>query len=482
MVTSQLLLLTFVGYWLLSEYKNEEAQLKKDLTAELRIAKDKVADSILIERFVNPMMLEDTNLLTYVRDHSNKGGIAKSRVAIYTSDSAVNRDIGFITRRKKQVKNRIDSIDKATVFVSSDSGNIQDLDSNVGVIVIREIYKLLAKELIKDSLFKTGITGALDDKLTTQYRFQQTLDSKGWHFTAKWTSDDSIAKAPMKIFIKLEDEKQMSITGYRMHLLKAITPQILFTLLLVLTTAIAFWMTNRSLRRQMKLSDMKNGLISNMSHELKTPVSTVKVALEALDSFDVVNQPDKAREYIHMAMLETHRLELLVNKALNTSLMEQGKMTLQRLPHDLKSIVQEIVDALKLRLEQNETTINLHATGDNFIAKVDKLHVQGAVMNIIDNSIKYGNKPVAIDINIIATDASIRIELKDNGPGIPPEYIEQVFEKFFRVPDGDKHNIKGYGLGLSYVQQVMQLHKGMTQVSNASEGGCVFTLQFFRGR
>ena len=100
----------------------------------------------------------------------------------------------------------------------------------------------------------------------------------------------------------------------------------------------------------------------------------------------------------------------------------------------------------------------------------------------IDNSLKYGNPPTEIGIKVIAKDASIIIEMTDNGPGIPEQYVTQVFEKFFRVPEGDQHNVKGYGLGLSYVQQVMQLHGGVAQVSNLPERGCKFRLQFYRGR
>lgn len=227
---------------------------------------------------------------------------------------------------------------------------------------------------------------------------------------------------------------------------------------------------------------MKDGLISNMSHELKTPVATVKVALEAMDDYNIINNPQQAREYIHMARLETQRLEMLITKALNTSLMEQGKISLQKSNTDITLLTEDIVQSLKLRAEQNNTHITLHTEGTNFTINIDKLHVQGAILNIIDNSMKYATPPVNIKIKIIAQDATIAVHITDNGPGIPENYISQVFDKFFRVPTGDRHNVQGYGLGLSYVKQVMQLHNGVAQVNNIPGGGCRFTLQFFRGR
>lgn len=518
MSISQLLLLLFIAYWLRSEYLTEEQQLKKELTVELNEVYRDVADSILIRTIIEPSlqgldtykfnMYTGEQSMTYKEnsgtpinvksiDQQTADSIQKS-ISIRYLDS--NKHIrmphtafkSLRIRKPTTIESQIKNFPHTKVIHSADSTVIYKFDSSEKFELVdtfdskkmlRSIYTLIAKEIFRDSLGNMTLKIELDDSNRTRNKFMYVLNKNGRNFNADWVSNDTLLQDGRNHFtISVENDKQMEISGYGWHLVKKMSPQILFALLLILSTGLSLLLTYRSLRRQMKLSEMKNGLISNMSHELKTPVSTVKVALEALDNFDVVNQPDKAREYIHMAMLETHRLELLVNKALNTSLMEQGKMTLQRQRHDVLNIVTEIVQALRLRLEQNNTTIHLNSRGDNFVTNVDKLHLQGAVMNIIDNSIKYGRPPVEININVIATDASITIEVKDNGPGIPEAYIEQVFEKFFRVPEGDRHNVKGYGLGLSYVQQVMQLHNGMAKISNHPDGGCLFTLQFFRGR
>jgi len=104
--------------------------------------------------------------------------------------------------------------------------------------------------------------------------------------------------------------------------------------------------------------------------------------------------------------------------------------------------------------------------------------MQGVLVNLVDNSLKYGGERVNIDITLAEHNGAVRLELKDNGPGIPEEYKEKVFEKFFRVPNGDRHNIKGHGLGLSYAAQVMRQHKGNIQMNNLATGGCMFTLTF----
>lgn len=490
MIGSELLLLAFVCYWLRNEYLGEKSRLKKDLTVELKDAYKVVTDSVLIEKFVSPVMgkvdsalgnsLNMHSVFLY-KDDGTTGELPKQRIKIFRTDSVTKKQI---EKRKLQISQELDILDSESI---SDTGvyvTTSDIDTNEYNKVLQSIYTLFAKEITKDSLARQGLYEVFQDSIKTKFKFEHVINTRGWNFNTDWIAEDSSInnKGLHKIIIELDNTQQMQISGYNWYLTKKISPQILFALLLVLSSAIAFRMTYRSLKNQIRLSELKNGLISNMSHELKTPVSTVKVALEVLDNFDVVNKPDKAREYIHMAMLETHRLELLVNKALNTSLMEQGKMTLERTPINIFNLVEEIIGAMRLRLQQKGATINLASEGNDFVINADKLHIQGAVMNVIDNSMKYGKNDVVIDIKVIAKDASIIIEIGDNGPGIPDKYIEQVFDKFFRIPEGDMHNVKGYGLGLSYVRQVMQMHKGAATIKNKTEGGCLFQLQLFRGR
>jgi len=223
---------------------------------------------------------------------------------------------------------------------------------------------------------------------------------------------------------------------------------------------------------------MKDDFISNMSHELKTPIATVKVALEALNNFNIIEDPKRGREYLGMATAEMDRLELLATRVLNTSLLESGKIYLQQESYDLNKLAEEVLQSMQLRFRQFGAKVSLETTGRNFMIPMDKLHMQGVLINLLDNSLKYGDKPVNIDMLLTENNGAVRLELKDNGPGIPEEYRERVFEKFFRVPTGNRHNIKGHGLGLSYAAQVMRQHNGNIQVNNIAAGGCVFTLTF----
>jgi K+-sensing histidine kinase KdpD len=179
-----------------------------------------------------------------------------------------------------------------------------------------------------------------------------------------------------------------------------------------------------------------------------------------------------------MATAEMDRLELLATRVLNTSLLETGNIYLQQESYELDKLVQEVIQSMQLRVKQFGASLSYKTTGNNFRIPMDKLHMQGVLVNLIDNSLKYGDKPVHIDIQLSELNGSVRLELIDNGPGIPEEYKERIFEKFFRVPTGNRHNIKGHGLGLSYAAQVMRQHSGNISVNNVATGGCMFTLTF----
>jgi len=213
-----------------------------------------------------------------------------------------------------------------------------------------------------------------------------------------------------------------------------------------------------------------------MSHELKTPIATVKLALEALYKYNVIDDPKTGREYLEMASSEMDRLELLATRVLNTALFDAGKIYLNLEQYDLKKLVNEVVQNMQLRIANQGARVSLETRGDNFEVAIDKLHMQGVLVNLIDNSLKYAVGHASIHITLEEKGGNIQLALSDNGPGIPEEYVERVFEKFFRVPTGNRHNTRGYGLGLSYAAQVMRQHNGNIWVNNLATGGCKFTL------
>jgi two-component system phosphate regulon sensor histidine kinase PhoR len=231
--------------------------------------------------------------------------------------------------------------------------------------------------------------------------------------------------------------------------------------------------------RQHKLGEIKNEFISNITHELKTPIATVSVAIEALRNFNANLDPNRTKEYLDISSNELQRLSLLVDKVLKLSMFENQEIDLQYELLDMKQIVEEVASSLRLQLEKHQATLNISSEGDTTL-EGDRLHLVSVVFNLLDNAIKYSTNAPRIEVSIRGMDQLVNLVIKDSGIGIPDEYKRKIFEKFFRVPTGNLHNAKGYGLGLSYVAHVINRHKGTIDVESVPGDGSKFIISLPR--
>jgi two-component system phosphate regulon sensor histidine kinase PhoR len=259
------------------------------------------------------------------------------------------------------------------------------------------------------------------------------------------------------------------------YLLKKLSFPILFSVFLVGFSLLSFILLYRNILRQQKLAAIKNEFISNITHELKTPIATVGVAIEALKNFNAIDNPQKTREYLDISSNELQRLGLLVDKVLKLSMFEKKEIDLKYEPLNLKELVDEVVASMRLQIEKYHARATVISEGD-VVLRGDRLHLLSVVFNLLDNSLKYGKDEPAIRIELKGSDEKVELSIADNGIGIPQEYKDKVFEKFFRVPVGNTHNAKGYGLGLSYVAHVIQKHKGDIVVDSQQGLGTRFTI------
>ena len=268
-----------------------------------------------------------------------------------------------------------------------------------------------------------------------------------------------------------------SFESPRYFILMSISPQILLSLLLVVLTMVSFLFIYRNLAAQQRLSEIKNNFISNMTHELKTPIATVNVAIEALRSFGGMHSPERTKEYLDISASEIQRLGLLVDKVLKMSMLEKKEITLEKEKFDLVQLCKEVMDSMKLQFEKQNAITELETTGKNFIIEADKLHMTSVIYNLLDNALKYSKEEPHIKLSVIDQTQYMEIRIIDNGVGIAPEYRSKIFEQFFRVPGGDRHNTKGYGLGLSYVNEIVKRHQGFVEVNSEPGKGSTFIVK-----
>ncbi len=229
--------------------------------------------------------------------------------------------------------------------------------------------------------------------------------------------------------------------------------------------------------KQKKLSELKNDFINNMTHEFKTPIATVSLAAEALGDSDISMNKAHVNKYIGVIKDETSRLGTQVERVLQAATMEKEELQINKSKQNLHDLIKECAEKTKMQLPQEEGSIKMHLNAKDFITEVDGHHFYNAITNLLDNALKYATKAPQISITTENVGESILINIKDNGIGISSEHQKHIFDKFYRVPTGNIHNVKGFGLGLNYVQYVINAHQGVVSVSSELKKGSVFTIE-----
>lgn len=239
-----------------------------------------------------------------------------------------------------------------------------------------------------------------------------------------------------------------------------ILPQMVFAFFLFALSGLATFLVLRNFQERQRLLEGKNTFISNMTHELQTPVSTISVALEAIQDFNVKSEPEKADAYISASRKELKRLSNLIDQVLSFSKMDAGKTVYDFEAEDLGELLKEVLAQLDLAIQQRQAQCNFSFQLDTYPLLADAFQLKQAIHNLIDNSLKYGQEGVVIDVQIIEKEHFWELSVQDNGPGIAKKDQRKVFDRFYRVRQGQVHTVKGYGLGLSYVQEVVNAHGG----------------------
>ena len=292
------------------------------------------------------------------------------------------------------------------------------------------------------------------------------------------TSDSlaSLATSAVKTALPMGSTYRAVFADYQGYLLKKIIPQSLFSFLLLAITGLAFGAIYRNLQQQRRLTELKNDFISNMTHELKTPIATVSVAIEALQNFGAAQNPKLTQEYLEISKNELSRLTLLVDKVLKMATFEQQGLQLNQEELDTAQLVEQVLQSMKIQFEKFRANVQFTTQGSDFLLTADRVHLTNVIYNLLDNALKYSESTPEIALKLSETPTQLTLTVRDQGIGIPTEYQTRVFDKFFRVPTGDTHNVKGYGLGLNYVASVVQQHQGTISVESEAGKGSTFTI------
>lgn len=366
----------------------------------------------------------------------------------------------WLERRAELVDEIFQELVSVDLFREADGIDTVALDSILKLELVQNGVGALPAFAVTDPfnsiIVKGGKEAEEDSLLKANYRVNL---SRGNMFTE-----------PRFLAVHFPDEKQYVI-GTMLALL-AISG------VLIVTVVVAFGFTVSTIIRQKKLSDIKNDFINNMTHELKTPVSTISLACEAMTDPDLRNTPGMVDSYLKVIADENKRLGMVVENVLRTAIIDKGELKLKQEEIDLHALIATVARNMEIQASGKGGAIETDLTASTSLVRGDSVHLTNVIFNLIDNALKYTRDTPLVRIS--TTDAEpghICIAVQDNGIGMAKDQLQRIFDQFYRVPTGNVHDVKGFGLGLSYVKAIVEKHGGHVNVMSEPGRGSRFEIE-----
>jgi len=244
------------------------------------------------------------------------------------------------------------------------------------------------------------------------------------------------------------------------------------SVILLLVVLVLFWRTVLLLMKEKQLWERTTEFLNNMTHEFKTPLTNIALAGKMI----VKDSTGKTKHYSEIILEENEKLRLQVEQVLSMTALERGEIPLLKTELDFNALITEAIKSMTLQIENKQGSIQVNLHANEHLVMGDKTQLAHALCNLMDNAIKYANEKPELLIETFNKDKNLVVTVSDKGIGIEKEYQQKVFDKFFRVPTGDVHNVKGFGLGLAYVKKIIELHNGSIALESEKQKGTTFTI------
>ena len=270
---------------------------------------------------------------------------------------------------------------------------------------------------------------------------------------------------------------QLVVPRIKATVLYSMRYYLLSALMMLLLTVAAFYVLLRLMRNQKLYAEARQAFTSNMTHELKTPVATVSVALESIEKYDLVHHPKKLKDYLEISRHELQRLNLMIEKVLSLETGDSSAAPRHPELFDVQQVLQDAIYGMTLQFDNEGGYIKYKPSQEPCFMHGNPLQMSHVFYNLMDNALKYAGPAARLDIVCEIVGAEVVVSFGDNGKGIPADYHHRIFERYFRIPGfGDRHDVKGSGLGLNYVREVIEQHGGSVAVKSGQEMGTTFIL------
>ncbi|GAA5032099.1 hypothetical protein GCM10011506_24480 [Marivirga lumbricoides] len=411
------------------------------------------------------------NISFFQRFSSSK--LSTDLISKLDSNQAINNDSLTISKilidkGKNKAKFLADQINGIAIFKGKRAAD--SLDN------IKELTDKIVISITRDTLDYDKLIGFLSGQLSS---IDLGIDYAINHYKSDSIvggfNQDNIKNLTLEVqasstYLPGNEKIEMYFENSTLAILKKGLLPIVASLLVMLFVAAILLYLYRVIKSQKELSEIKNDLITNITHEFKTPITTISTAIEGIQSFNTEKDPDKTRKYLNISGQQLSKLTVMVEKLLETATLDSDKLILQKESTEIDLLVTFLIDRYKEA--GNTKHIEVYIPHETQPIYVDAFHFENAISNLIDNAIKYGGENIKITL---LQEERLIIMIEDDGGNISKEQKEKVFDKFYRIPKGNIHNIKGFGIGLYYTKNIIEKHNGTIELS-VKKGKTVFKI------
>ena len=411
-----------------------------------------------ITPYLNPKIGDTTSTLTDVKQVKN--------TTIINKNDVFNRENNIAASIEK-----IKTIDRMNVANLRIRSTFKDYTANTPIhkrLNVKELDFLLKREFETKMIVTPYEFGIYDNGLATKIKSNNYIEKQeGFQYSIPIFEDERGIRNYELIISFPEKDKYvfssiLSIGGLTLFL----------TLLIVFVSSSALY----QIIHQKKISEIKTDFINNMSHEFKTPISTINLALDAMTISKTKKSPNKSFKYITMIREENNRMLSQVENVLRISQLERSNEPLQKSTINAHQIIEDAIGHITLILKNKSGVLKTSLMAKNFLINGNKNHLTNIIINLLDNAVKYCDKKPKIEIKTYNEENNFKFKIVDNGIGMKPTIQKKIFDKFYRASSGNIHNVKGHGLGLAYVKKIVDLHKGQIALESKNDFGTSFII------
>lgn len=472
-------------------YKMEKKATASKVTRRLNLHRQFPRDKISSKRYSGVESLKQNllprgmnlNIFEEIITDSNGVITTRNRMRTVRSDSVTGGNLRLNTKSNEPFSSSQLSDDTTSIewFLSREDMVNDIFDELVSINVYSDFSNKIDPATI-DSLLKVEFA---EQGIVTQYHFG-ILDEtkKNFLFPVGIKVKEELLNSPFQtnltaknIFIK---PRYLSLyfPGQTNFVISTLLGMLIGTGLVITFILVLFVFTLRTIFLQKKLSEVKNDFINNMTHEFKTPISTISLAVEVLNDRSIEKSEEKVRKYVKVIGDENKRLGLLVENILQTAILDKGKLKLKLSELDIHQLILQVIENSNPQIENRGAVVSTSFEAKQFHLQADKVHFSNIIYNLLDNAMKYSEVKPVIHISTRSNQEGCFITVTDNGIGITRENQKRIFDHLYRVPTGNIHNVKGFGLGLSYVKALIEKHGGSISVESSPGAGSSFTCFF----